>query len=157
MIKLMMLSVSCLAITVSTVLAEGSKYEVKDCADCSSHKHQEHKSQMKGKSEAMRKSTVKAKELRKSDGKVLDKLPKVGVMVKEKSEALKTDATTMASPLPFTVEPSAYGRIVSCPVTGEKFKISKNTPAAKYKNKEYYLCCPACVEPFKKNPDKYIK
>ncbi|MDI6756592.1 MAG: TRASH domain-containing protein [Endomicrobiia bacterium] len=157
MVKLIALCVSCLAIIASTVLAEGSKYEVKDCADCSSHKHQEHKSQMKGKSEGVRKSTGTAKELQKSDGQALDKLPKAGVSVKKKSEDPKTDATTMASPLPFTVEPSAYGRIVSCPVTGEKFKISKNTPAAKYKNKVYYLCCPACVEPFKKNPDKYIK
>jgi len=101
------------------------------------------------------------------DGKVLERMPKVGVIktVEEKSAAqtLKSDTTTAATPsalppvMDYKVEPSAYGRTVSCPVTKEKFKINKNTPALKYKDKVYYFCCPACIDDFKKDPEKYTR
>lgn len=43
-----------------------------------------------------------------------------------------------------------------CPVTGEK--IEDNTKIAyEYKGKIYNLCCSACIEEFKKNPEKYIQ
>ena len=43
-----------------------------------------------------------------------------------------------------------------CPVTGEKIE-EKAKMAYEYKGKIYNLCCSACVEEFKKNPDKYIQ
>lgn len=43
-----------------------------------------------------------------------------------------------------------------CPVTGEK--IDEKTKATyEYKGKIYDFCCPACIDEFKKDPDKYIK
>ncbi|MDP2941920.1 MAG: YHS domain-containing protein [Candidatus Omnitrophota bacterium] len=43
-----------------------------------------------------------------------------------------------------------------CPVMGEK--INEKTKATyEYKGKIYNFCCPACIDEFKKNPEKYIK
>lgn len=44
-----------------------------------------------------------------------------------------------------------------CPVTKEKFKITKGTPYSKYKDKYYYFCCDACKPAFDKDPEKYLK
>jgi YHS domain-containing protein len=41
----------------------------------------------------------------------------------------------------------------TCPVTGKK--INKNV-SIEYKGKKVYFCCPACIEKFKADPDKYI-
>lgn len=43
---------------------------------------------------------------------------------------------------------------VTCPVMGGK--INKDL-YADYKGKRVYFCCPACIEPFNKDPEKYIK
>ncbi len=43
-----------------------------------------------------------------------------------------------------------------CPVSGEP--VSKDTNITyTYKGKVYRFCCPACIEAFKKDPEKYIK
>lgn len=43
-----------------------------------------------------------------------------------------------------------------CPVSGDK--ISQKTKATyEYKGKVYNLCCSACIEPFGKDPEKYVK
>lgn len=43
-----------------------------------------------------------------------------------------------------------------CPVSGEK--IEENSRVTyEYKGKIYNLCCSACIEEFRKNPEKYIK
>jgi len=41
-----------------------------------------------------------------------------------------------------------------CPVTGEKVD-GKTT--YEYQGKIYNFCCPACIDEFKKDPEKYIK
>jgi YHS domain-containing protein len=41
-----------------------------------------------------------------------------------------------------------------CPVLGNK--IDKNV-YTDYQGKRIYFCCAGCVEPFKKNPEKYLK
>jgi YHS domain-containing protein len=43
-----------------------------------------------------------------------------------------------------------------CPVTGEKID-EKIKATYEYKGKIYNFCCAACIEEFKKNPDKYIQ
>lgn len=105
------------------------------------------------------------------DGKALDKLPKVGVTESHKmmkpveghmrdgSKHMPADvsAPAVGAVSDYKIEPSSYGRTVTCPVTGDEFKISKETPAVKYKGQERYFCCPACVDDFKKNPAKYVK
>lgn len=43
-----------------------------------------------------------------------------------------------------------------CPVSGEK--IDEKTKATyEYQGKVYNLCCPMCVDEFKKDPEKYIR
>lgn len=42
-----------------------------------------------------------------------------------------------------------------CPVSGDKVNM-KNPVMVEYNDKIYNLCCPACIEPFKSNPEKYI-
>jgi len=111
------------------------------------------------------------------EGEVLERMPKVGILKdKDMRQQIETStppaakstlhyhhhATTAATHKEpeeevsdYNVNPSFYGRTVSCPVTGEKFKISSKTPSVKYKNKVYFFCCPACAEDFKKNPSEY--
>ncbi len=43
-----------------------------------------------------------------------------------------------------------------CPVSGEPVSKDSNITYT-YKGKVYRFCCPACVEAFKKDPEKYIK
>ncbi len=43
-----------------------------------------------------------------------------------------------------------------CPVSGDS--INEETKATyEYKGKIYNFCCPACIDEFKKNPEKYIQ
>jgi len=45
-----------------------------------------------------------------------------------------------------------------CPVSGEKIGQGGMEPATyEYEGKIYNFCCPACIEEFKKDPEKYIK
>ncbi|HLD82427.1 MAG TPA: YHS domain-containing protein [Candidatus Omnitrophota bacterium] len=43
-----------------------------------------------------------------------------------------------------------------CPVSGEKID-EKSKETYEYKGKIYNFCCPACIDEFKKDPEKYIK
>jgi len=51
---------------------------------------------------------------------------------------------------------SDIGKEVICPVTGEKFKITKHTKFVDYQGKRYYFCCPGCDKRFLENPEKYL-
>lgn len=43
-----------------------------------------------------------------------------------------------------------------CPMTGEA--VDKENPVTyEYKGKIYNLCCPMCIDEFKKDPEKYVK
>ena len=56
-----------------------------------------------------------------------------------------------------STEESMIGKTVTCPVTGERFTITKDTPTYTYKGESYYFCCEACVPKFKAAPEKYIQ
>ena len=43
-----------------------------------------------------------------------------------------------------------------CPVTGDVID-PKTGVTYEYEGKVYHFCCPMCIEPFKKDPQKYIK
>lgn len=47
--------------------------------------------------------------------------------------------------------------IVYCPVMGTKMKKKDAYAVYEYKGKKYYLCCGMCVDPFRNNPEKYVK
>ncbi|MFQ3674979.1 MAG: cytochrome b5 domain-containing protein [Endomicrobiia bacterium] len=93
------------------------------------------------------------------DRNLLEKLPKVGVLVSEKQQP--SDAITYATPsskaTKVGVPTSDYGKVVKCPVKGIEFKVTKFTPAVMYKNKVYYFCCSSCEKSFTQNPEKYVK
>ncbi len=61
----------------------------------------------------------------------------------------------------FDKEPGKYvtsnGEPVICPVMGNEVKDLEKAPKVEYEGKTYYFCCEGCVEPFKANPEKYIK
>ncbi len=44
-----------------------------------------------------------------------------------------------------------------CVVAGDSFVINGHTPAVKYKDELYYMCCPGCDEQFIQNPEKFLK
>lgn len=94
------------------------------------------------------------------DNNVLDKYPRVGVLVKEDIEKETPPALGEKNKKdkaePVTVSKEEVGLPAVCPVTGDKFSVKRNTKAAKYKNKTYYFCCADCEEKFLKNPEKYI-
>jgi len=43
-----------------------------------------------------------------------------------------------------------------CPVSGEEFVVSEDSPHADYAGKTYYFCCPHCVDKFKADPQTYL-
>ena len=47
---------------------------------------------------------------------------------------------------------AAEGQVI-CPVLGEK---ASPSISYQYQGKTYYFCCAACINEFKKNPEKYI-
>ncbi|MCM2267000.1 MAG: YHS domain-containing protein [Elusimicrobiales bacterium] len=82
------------------------------------------------------------------DGKILEGMPKVGVM-KE---------TAVAKPLVaiHKVAAAEVGQDASCPVTRKKLKITEKTPALDFKGKTYYFAGDAALEAFRAAPDKYL-
>jgi predicted heme/steroid binding protein/YHS domain-containing protein len=75
------------------------------------------------------------------DGKILNKMPKVGVL---KGYVLVRAALK-----------GEVGKEAVCPVSGETFKVAKDTLAADYKGKAYYFCCAGCDKAFSKDPEIY--
>lgn len=57
------------------------------------------------------------------------------------------------------LEPASdvIGQEAVCPVMGNKFNITEQTPVIKYKGELYYFCCSGCDKDFAKDPDKYIQ
>lgn len=49
------------------------------------------------------------------------------------------------------------GKEATCPVSGEKFKVTEKTPFSTYKGTNYYFCCPGCKPKFDAEPEKFIK
>lgn len=81
-------------------------------------------------------------------GKILEKMPKVGVMA---------GYVPSGSPVVRGALKEEIGKETVCPVSGEKFKVGKDTLAASYKGRVYYFCCSGCDKSFSKDPEKYLK
>lgn len=80
-------------------------------------------------------------------GKILERMPKVGVL----AGYMPDRAVVRAA------KKDEVGMEAVCPVSGEKFKVAKDTLAADYKGKAYYFCCAGCDKSFMKDPEKYLK
>ncbi len=82
------------------------------------------------------------------DGKILEGMPKVGV-VKE---------TAVAKPMVSVhkIAAAEIGRDAACPVTRKKLKVTEKTPALDFKGKTYYFSGEKALGAFKAAPDKYL-
>ena len=73
------------------------------------------------------------------------------------SPAPGPEAPQSVSPAPLKAPVEAkIGDRTRCPVTGEEFVVSDDSPHAEYGGKTYYFCCPHCVQKFQADPEKYL-
>lgn len=49
------------------------------------------------------------------------------------------------------------GEKTTCPVSGEEFVVTADSPKADHNGKTYYFCCPGCDKKFKADPAKFMK
>ena len=101
------------------------------------------------------------KEIHK-DGKILEKMPKVGVLAgygKEKPAAAtpaaeEKPASTSLMPTLHKVTKEEIGLETSCPVTGEKITVTEKTPSLEFKGKTYFFSGLPSMEKFSKGMGK---
>lgn len=98
------------------------------------------------------------------DGKILEKMPKVGIMesyAREKIAAAPPAVESKPGPAPqeagssplvakHKVTKEELGLDTVCPVTGEKIKVTEKTPALDFKGKTYYFSSLASMQKFSK-------
>ena len=93
------------------------------------------------------------------DGKILEKMPKVGVLQGYVKPAVADEGKPEEKkPLAAVhkVAPEELGREAACPVTGQKLTVAEGTPALDLKGKTYYFSDDVSLGKFKKNPGKYL-
>lgn len=92
------------------------------------------------------------------DGKILEKMPKVGVLAGYGKPATAAAPAAGSGPLVamHKVGKAELGKEASCPVTGAKLTVAENTPALDLKGKTYYFSDDVSLDKFKKNPGKYL-
>ena len=44
-----------------------------------------------------------------------------------------------------------------CPVSGEEFVVTADSPHAEHEGRTYYFCCPNCIERFQANPAQFTQ
>jgi YHS domain-containing protein len=69
--------------------------------------------------------------------------------------APNTPATQAAGPKP--MGEAKVGDKTACPISGEEFVITDQSPKVAYEGKTYYFCCSGCDKKFQENPQKYLK
>ena len=79
--------------------------------------------------------------------------------------AASSSSTTAESEAPTsgaeqqTLVPFSQAQIgdrTTCPVSGEEFVVTENSPTAEHDGHTYYFCCPGCGERFQANPHQYL-
>ena len=51
---------------------------------------------------------------------------------------------------------AAVGDRTKCPVSGEEFVVSAESPKVEHEGKTYYFCCAGCDQKFRADPQKYL-
>lgn len=51
----------------------------------------------------------------------------------------------------------AKAEMVTCPVSGEEFALTADTPKSEYNGKTYYFCCNGCKPKFDADPAAFVK
>ena len=49
------------------------------------------------------------------------------------------------------------GDRTTCPVMGNVFVVTADSPKAEHQGRTYYFCCPGCVAKFQADPSRYLK
>lgn len=96
-------------------------------------------------------------------GKILEKMPKVGVLAgyakpviaEQPGVAPAADGKKPLAAL-HKIGAEEIGREVSCPVTGKKLVVAEGTPALELKGNTYYFSDELSMDKFRKNPGKYM-
>jgi YHS domain-containing protein len=52
--------------------------------------------------------------------------------------------------------PPPVGTRARCPVMGDDFTVTEDTPRSEYQGRHYVFCCPACKPQFDANPQRYL-
>ena len=47
------------------------------------------------------------------------------------------------------------GDLALCPVQGQTFRVSADSPSAQWQGKTYFFCCEGCLEDFLRSPEAY--
>lgn len=50
---------------------------------------------------------------------------------------------------------ATIGDRTTCPVMGEEFVVTADSPHAEHEGRTYYFCCPPCLETFMADPARY--
>lgn len=85
------------------------------------------------------------------DGKILERMPKVGVLAAGATVGGEKPAVAVHKVLE-----TELGKEVSCPVTKAKVTVTEKTPALDFKGKTYFFSGEAAIEKFKASPGKYL-
>lgn len=51
---------------------------------------------------------------------------------------------------------ATVGDVTSCPVSGEKFVVTEDSPNLEHEGKTYYFCCANCKAKAEAEPDKFL-
>lgn len=51
---------------------------------------------------------------------------------------------------------ATIGDTTTCPVSGETFTVTEDSPHAEYEGRTYYFCCPGCSSRFEANPEQFL-
>lgn len=63
----------------------------------------------------------------------------------------QTASATVVAPGEATV-----GDTTTCPVSGEEFVVTAESPHVEHEGRTYYFCCPGCDARFQANPQQYL-
>lgn len=84
-------------------------------------------------------------------GKILERMPKVGVLAAGATAGGEGPAVAVHKVLA-----AELGKEVACPVTKAKVTVTEKTPALDFKGKTYFFSGEAAIEKFKASPGKYL-
>jgi Cu+-exporting ATPase len=51
---------------------------------------------------------------------------------------------------------ATVGDVTACPVSGEKFVVTEDSPSLEHEGKTYYFCCANCQAKAQADPGKYL-
>ncbi|HBW22077.1 MAG: hypothetical protein A2X28_01245 [Elusimicrobia bacterium GWA2_56_46] len=137
------------------VAADGIVYDLSRSAHWKTGGHMKQHQAGADLSEALHK---KAPQGIHKDGKILEKMPKAGVLAgagKPQSGAAAGAEEKKPLVAVHKVTKEELGKETSCPVSGEKITVAENTPALDFKGKTYYFSKEAAMEIFRRAPDKF--